>query len=76
MNKWRDVTHKFIEEPIQGMPRKRNGHFKPLLGLLTVVIAWFAVLMVYDRPVPMDGYRAAQEASAIEGQAKPEGHGR
>jgi len=55
---------------------KNKTHFSLPLGMLVAVIVWLAVLVVYDRPAPMDGYRAAQEASAIEGQAKPEGHGR
>ncbi|MDP2127212.1 MAG: hypothetical protein Q8K97_07520 [Pseudohongiella sp.] len=48
-----------------------------VIAVLVVLTIWMIVLYFIDRPVaPHEAYRHAAEASLLEGQPKPEGHGR
>lgn len=81
-HKWRDVCHKFVDERINPMPkdpakvaRDRN---LVLIGMLLVSLVYLLVMVITGTGEVMesDGQRVAREASIIEGQQKPEGHGR
>jgi len=72
MTKWRDPTIKLIHEPIVLPKAKRNTSWL-MLGLIAVVVVWFAIIANYNSSPQ---YQHAAEASLLEGQAKPEGHGK
>jgi hypothetical protein len=71
-HKWRDPTIKFIDEPIR-LQRKKKDKAGLVIGILTVLIVWVAVLSISNTPAP--AYRHAAEASYGE-EPKPRGHGR
>ena len=54
-HKWRDPTIKFIGEPIKSMPKKQS-RIGILIGIFAVIIVWFAVLAVYDKPQSVEVY--------------------
>jgi len=55
MNRKRDMTIKFIDEPIKSMPKRQNK-IGILIGIFAVIVVWFAVLAVYDKPQSVEVY--------------------
>jgi hypothetical protein len=53
--KWRDPTIKFVDTPIHSMPKRQNK-IGILIGIFAVIIVWFAVLAVYDKPQSVEVY--------------------
>jgi len=56
---WRDPTIKFIREPFKSMPKIRSI-IAILIGIFAVIIVWFAVLAVYDKPQSVEVYSHEQ----------------
>jgi hypothetical protein len=54
-HKWRDPTIKFVDTPIHSMPKKQS-RIGILIGIFAVIIVWFAVLAVYDKPQSVEVY--------------------
>jgi hypothetical protein len=78
MENWRDPTIKFIYEEIKPMrrsPREIARQRSTAIWTFILCTAIYLLFVVTSGSEPMSGYQAAQEASAIEGQPKPSGHG-
>jgi len=78
---WRDPTIKFIDEPVYGMKKKRGFRMISAILVLCVLLVAIHAAIVYTvvaTPQTDESFfdDVAAYTSFIEGQAKPEGHGR
>lgn len=75
---WRDPTIIHVQQrinPMRKSPQHVENERTRFLIVFSVCVLIWAALMLISQPEPA-GYAAAREASLIEGQQFPEGHGR